>query len=357
MTRRRLLFILATLTVLAAAAAGWTIYHVMSAPPGAPAPSAPETQHVQRVQTVNGETVVVVAPDMQRASGINAVPLAQATFQAERTAYATVIDLQPLFDLGNRLAAARADRDSARAQVADSQAQVERAQVLYQDDRNVSEKSVQDARAVAQSDQAKLHAAEAAKSGVEASLRQQFGETLANAAATPTSSLFRQLSHGLATIVRITLPAGDNVSVPARLAIDDQNGQRIAARKLSAAAQIDPAVQGASYFYLAEHAFPVGTRTIAHLVLQGQNTAGLLIPDSAIVWYGGQRWVYIRTAADRFTRRLFPAAFATNEGIIATSGFHAGDDIVMRGAQLLLSEEQRPQGIATQCKDPPECDD
>ena len=125
----------------------------------------------------------------------------------------------------------------------------------------------------------------------------------------------------------------------------------------AAAAQIDPAVQGASYFYLAEHAFPVGTRTLAHMALEGRNTAGLLIPDSAIVWYGGQRWVYIRTAADRFTRRLVPAAFATDQGVIATSGFRAGDDVVMRGVQLLLSEEQRPQGIATQCKDPPECDD
>jgi len=40
-----------------------------------------------------------------------------------------------------------------------------------------------------------------------------------------------------------------------------------------------------------------------------------------------------------------------------TSGFRAGDDVVIRGAQLLLSEELRPQGITTQCKDPPECDD
>jgi hypothetical protein len=29
----------------------------------------------------------------------------------------------------------------------------------------------------------------------------------------------------------------------------------------------------------------------------------------------------------------------------------------MRGPQLLLSQELRPQGIATACKDPPECDD
>jgi hypothetical protein len=40
-----------------------------------------------------------------------------------------------------------------------------------------------------------------------------------------------------------------------------------------------------------------------------------------------------------------------------SSGLHAGDQVVIDGAQLLLSEELRPQGIATACKDPPECDD
>jgi multidrug efflux system membrane fusion protein len=351
---RRLLLIFAAFTVLAAAGASWYIHHVMSDSPGAAVHSVPKEQ---RVQTVNGETVVVVAPDVQRASGIEVAPLKQSTVQAERTAYATVIDLQPLFELGNRLAAARADRDSASAQTEASRAQYERAQGLYKDDRNVSLKSVQEARAVAQSDQAKLHAAETAQGGLEANLRQQFGEVLANASAAPASGLFRQLSNGLASVIRVTLPVDDNLAAPAHIVVDGPNGQRLSARKLSAAPQIDPAVQGSSYFYLAERALPVGARTTGHIALEGKSATGLLIPDSALVWYGGQRWAYVRTAPDRFTRRLVPSAFSTTDGIIAASGYRAGDKVAIRGAQLLLSEEQRPQGIATQCKDPPECDD
>ena len=67
--------------------------------------------------------------------------------------------------------------------------------------------------------------------------------------------------------------------------------------------------------------------------------------------------MYVRTASDHFTRRLVLSASAAIEGVVVTNGFRAGDEVVIHGAQVLLSEEQRPQGVATQCKDPPECDD
>jgi multidrug efflux system membrane fusion protein len=356
---RRLLSVFILSSVLALAAAGGYLYRIMHAPPGAPAPAA----SAPGVQTIDGETVVTVAPAVQRASGIDVAPLAPPAFAAERIAYATFIDPQPLFDLGARLAAARADRDGIRAQAEASQAEAARMQALYDDDRNVSLKSVQGARAAARADQARLRAAETTQNGVATSLRQQFGAPLANAAAAPDGGLFRQLSDGLAAVVRVTLPAGDNTPAPPRIAIDAPDGHRIPARKLSAAPQIDPLIQGASDFYLAERALPAGSRAIAHMAdpAPAGKGAGLLLPAGALIWYGGQRWAYVRTAADRFTRRpALPAdaaAAAGDAGIIVASGFRAGDEVVVRGAQLLLSEEQRPQGIATQCKDPPECDD
>jgi len=351
---RRLPLILAALTVTALTAAAWAAYHIMHAAPGAP---APPPIAAQGVQTVNGETVVPIAPDVQRASGIVVAPLAPSTFQAERPVFATAVDLQLLFDLASRLSTARADRDGARAHADASQAQYERSRTLYQDEHNVSLKSVEDAQAAAQSDLARFHAAETVHGGLGASLRQQFGETLAGAAAAPSSGLFRQLSNGVATVLRVTLPGDGKTAAPARITVDNPEGRAIAARKLSVSPQTDPALQGVSYFYVAEAALPAGTRTAAHIAPDGKNPTGLLIPDSAIIWYGGQRWSYVRTATDRFTRRLVSSASATHEGVVTTAGFHAGDKVVVRGAQLLLSEEQRPQGIATQCKDPPECDD
>jgi multidrug efflux system membrane fusion protein len=337
------------------AGAGWYAHRALTVAPGGSGTTA-AAQPAQRVQTVNGETVVVVPADVQRASRIGVAALGVAAVQPERTAYATVIDLQRLFDLRNRLAAARADRDSAGAQLDASRAQYARDRALFEDDRNVSKKTVQDAGAIMQTDEARLQSAEAAREGIETMLRQQFGDALATAATTPAAGLVRRLSSGHAAVLRVTLPADYSAPAPAHITVEDADGRPIEAQRLSASPQGDPAVQGKPYLYLAERALPVGTRLAAQLPLDQPRTPGLLIPESAIVWYGGQRWVYVKTAADRFTRRYVPGALAAGRGFVVTTGFQAGEAVVVRGAQLLLSEELRPQGVTTQCKDPPECD-
>jgi hypothetical protein len=354
--RRLILLSVASVVVVLAAGAGWYLYRTFAANPSAP--GAPAQAAAQpSVQTVNGETVVVVADDVQRASHIDVAPLTAVVIQPENTAYATVVDLQPLFDLRNRLAAARADYDTLRAQAGNSHAQYERSRVLFEDDRNVSQKSLQDARAVMQADQAKLQSAEAAQSGLDATMRQQFGDALASAARAPASDLFERLLTGRTVVLRVTLPADYNGTAPARITVDAPDGQPVAAQKLSASPQGDPAVQGNPYFYAAGRALPVGTHTAAHVPASNRSESALVIPERAVVWYGGQPWVYVRTAPNRFTRRYVPASSPDDQGFVVTDGFHAGDDVVMHGAQLLLSQELRPQGITTACKDPPECDD
>ncbi|AGK46815.1 hypothetical protein BTI_1904 [Burkholderia thailandensis MSMB121] len=354
MKYRLLLF--SAVTIALTAGAVWYIYQTLYPNPSA-SPAIAPTASQPAVQTVNGETVVVLGADAQRASHIEAAPLAFATEPSASTAWATVVDLQPLFDLRNRLSAARADLDTLTAQAGNSHAQYERSRVLFEDDRNVSQKSLQDARAVMQADQAKLKSAAAAVGGLEATLRQQFGEALANASMAGASDLFPRLLAGRMVVLRVTLPAEFGDTAPARILVDAANGQPISARRLSASPLADPSVQGTPWFYAADRALPVGTRTSVNVPSPGSAARSLVIPGKAVIWYGGQTWAYVQTAPDRFTRRYVAAGNESDQGFVVTSGFHAGDRVVTQGAQLLLSEELKPQGIATACKDPPECDD
>jgi hypothetical protein len=72
--------------------------------------------------------------------------------------------------------------------------------------------------------------------------------------------------------------------------------------------------------------------------------SGLLIPNSAVVWYGGKAWIYKKQDKENFVRlpisteRPYKGGWFNESSIIK-----ADDEIVTSGAQLLLSEEFKYQ--------------
>lgn len=317
------LILLSVVSLALASVAGWYIYQTFR-DSGAATSTAAQSSPLPVVQTVNGETVVVVSADEQHASHIEVASLASIDSQPDISAYATVIDLQPLFDLRNRLASARADVDTLTAQAASSRTQYQSNRTLFADDRNVSQKSLQAAQATMQGDDAKLRSARVTLNGLDGTMRQQFGDALANAAAVPASKLFQRIQSGQAVVLRVTLPANFGMVPPARIAIDTPDGRSVPAQKLSASPIADPAVQGSPWLYVAADALPVGLRTSAQVPTSGRSVPALRIPERAVVWYGGQAWAYVRTAPDHFTRRYVPADDEGDHGFTVTSGFHAG---------------------------------
>lgn len=349
-------FLSVAIPLILISGAAWFVYHMLIGVLSIPGVTANHVATPTAQTTASEATVLLVSPAAQRASHIEVAPLSSTTVRAESTAYATVVDLQPFFSLRSQLLAAQASLDTLRAQVSHSRAQYERSRLLFQDNRNVSEKSLQDAHVLLQGDQAKLRSAQATRSDLEATLRQTFGAALERTATTADSALFQRLLEGRARVLRVTLPAGAHHSAPPQITADGPGGP-MSASLLSVFPHADPTALGIPYLYVTESFLPIGIRIISHIPGKRTGASAILIPDRAVVWYGGQPWVYLRTAPDRFTRRYVPATDETSQGFAVTGHFQAGDQVVVQGAQLLLSQELRPQGIATACKDPPECDD
>lgn len=322
---------------------------------GAAVADTSATAATNPAQALSGQLVVAASRQAQKASGIETAPISSERVSPTTDVYADVIDLQPLFDLSNKWASDNADLDTAQAQVDVAKAKYDRNSVLYGGKSTVSEQTLQDSHATLLSDQAKLQASQAALSGIAAMLRQQFGDALAQDATGGQSDVIQRLAAGRASVVRVSLPS--NIAAPETLSLDEADQRAVPATKLSPSPQNDPVIQGRPFLYLADDALPAGQRLMARIV-RSDHKAGLLIPLDAVVWYGGQRWVYVRDKPGSFIRRPIPqGAFQTDKGLIVTGGFKAGEAIVVRGAQLLLSQELRPQNITTACKDPPECDD
>ena len=300
--------------------------------------------------------VVIVDAKSQARSGITTAPLQKTTYRPEFAAYGVVVDLQPLLALRTRDATAAADVRSAETAVKTSRDEYDRNRLLFADDRNVSLKALEAAEATYRADQARLQSASATLREVSASARQQFGEVIARWAFDPASTEFAGFLSGQESLVRITLPSDRKIDVPKSIQVEAPGAAQSPGQLVSPSPQADPAVQGRSYFYRTPVWLPAGMRVVARLPTSPQVLEGILIPDSAVIWYGNEPWVFVQESPERFVRRPVRGQPIATGGLFVTEGFKSEERVVVRGAQLLHSDELRPKTAgASGCKDP-ECD-
>src|SRR5262245_33019461 len=107
-------------------------------------------QTPSRAAIKEGIPTVRLDPKTQRASGIETRPIVAISAPSDTAAYAMVVNPQSLFDLRSRYLAARAEVEAARAALARSSAERDRARALFADDRNVSQSALQAAEATRQ---------------------------------------------------------------------------------------------------------------------------------------------------------------------------------------------------------------
>ncbi len=297
----------------------------------------------QRVTQVGGENFITLAPDIQKQGGIETAELPRVTMQAPVTGYGIVLDLQPLTELANRIAVAKTDRDIAAAKLAASRTAYERAKGLYQDRQNVSAAQLQAAEAEFRTDQASMTAADSRLFTQETSAVQAWGPVLGQAMAGQSPLLARLLNRE-EVLVQVTLPPDRAVAAAPQQATGGDSGAAVTLALVSPATRTDPRIQGLSFFYTAPGGSGLlpGTSVVVHL-LAGPAAAGVEVPPSAVVWWQGRAWVYLRDHPDTFVRRGISTDVPEPGGGYFVAGLPQPIVVVVQGAQALLSEEFRAQ--------------
>lgn len=286
----------------------------------------------------DGATTLTVDDASQARGGIQTKVLAEVQASNGPPVYGTVVDMQPLFEMSSRYAASVAELRAAQAELDLRETELKRAQALYDDKQNVSRKVLDAARADVEASRAKAGTARIASAAAGNALRQQFGPTLASWAMAPSSPEMAALMARKHVLVRVA-PLSQDRPAPQSLTLYGDAQKPVEARLVSASPQTDPGVQGQAWFYRIDAPLAVGTRLAGRASLQQRS--GVHIPAEAVVWYGGQPWVYVRTNRTVFERRLIEQGSSADGGFLVTYGFTAGEAVVFRGAQLLLSEESR----------------
>lgn len=295
-----------------------------------------------RVVTQADGTAVVFDADTQKRADIAVAPVQLLTRRGEIEALAIVLPAQELIDLRSAYVAAQTQADKAKAALQASRREYERVKVLYGDEQNLSLKAMEAAQAQWHADEAAARGTGEAVGAVERGARQKWGSMLA-AAVIGDAPLFRRLAEQREVLLRVATPSGTGVrKAPATVRVATNDGSFKTANLVSASPQADPRIQGATYFYAApaDSLLP-GTTLTAYLPTGAEQTGGI-VPAAAVVWWQGKAWIYLRSAPDRFVRKELPNAMPIEQGWFAP-GMPKGTELVVRGAQTLLSEELRAQ--------------
>ncbi len=274
-------------------------------------------------------------------SGIVTAPAVRASQSPKVRAFGSVIEAREMIDLYNSYSVAEVALKKARAAGAATRSEYERLKKLNSVGKNISDKALEGARSAWLSDMADLEAALAALPAVRDSIIQRWGSVIARWI-TEGSRPYKRLASLKDVVVRITFPP-DVKKPPQEVVVEPYPGIRSRARLVSSAPNIDPRMQGMSFFYIAPFSRGLAPgANVALYVPAGGMLEGAVIPASSVVWTGGRAWAYVEEAKGRFTRREVATDNPVEEGWLVTEGFPAGSMIVVKGAELLLSEEFRP---------------
>ena len=310
-------------------------------------------RHDEQIKTVSataveaGRPVVRISAESQKAAGIAVQPLKSAKREAAYEAYGLVVNLQSLAELRGRYLAAAAESRASRVTLAAAESEYRRMEALFRDDRNVSEQAMTAAQSRYRSELSRLAAADQAAASIRDAIRGTWGETVTGWAINPDSQTIRSLLQQTSFLVQLVLPHDlPRAAVRGRITVAPAMARENSrpASFVAGSPQIDPAFPGETYFYLVNGGgLRAGMRVAARIGMGGAAASGVIVPSAAVVWHAGKAWAYVKDEEDSFARFEVSTADEMEGGWFNTTGFDDDDEVVVSGAQLLLSEELKYQ--------------
>ena len=301
-----------------------------------------------RVSNKAGNTLITVNPATQAQSEIKTSTLKVGTHQATLTSYGNIISIDTLIDLRTRYLSSKAEAEVLRTTLTHFKSEYNRLHTLNLDDKNISDKAVAAALVDVKSNEAKVFAAELNATNLASSMQQAWGEGLAQLALNKEASqLLQNLIDYKEVLIQITFPFDSpepsqksSITVAPSLA----SSHNVNAQYISRAPASSATIQGKTYFYHAKSLELRAGMQVKVLSTQSKGSiSGVIIPSTAVIWYGGKPWVYRKLGADQFSRLPINTEVELENGWFYTGKLTPNDAVVTSGAQLLLSEEFKSQ--------------
>jgi len=286
---------------------------------------------------------VRIDDDISDYSGIVTQKLVAITFFPEFKAIGEVVDLRPMLRLRARYQQTASSVKVAKVALQSTEQELTRLKRLAKSTGSIASKNVSYAQSARNEAYAKVEGLKVELQAIKDEVFQSWGETISGWLLKDESIEWQRLLKHTDSLLLVTLAADNSLPSETSFIRVSRDGVRTHARKayyVSSAIATDKLFQGETYFFkTVAGKLRSGMRLDAWVAEGDDPLQGVYIPDQAIVWHQGQAWVYIELDDDLYQRKPLTGRLAAAGGVFMQDELAAGDALVMKGAQMLLSEE------------------
>ena len=245
---------------------------------------------------------------------------------------------------GSTLIAALGELRTAELTASASRAEASRAELLYQDDRNIARKALEAARIQASTDDTRV-------ATLKGQLLATWGRGIADMPAAPRAGLSKDLLAGRVSLVRAdqlyALQAGVQIKTARVAALDGKESWSAqwlgplpqGASGPGSSSQSTAATLGGAALLRVPAALPVGQLLTVSLIGAGDVSQGPSAPAAAVIRWRGAEWIYEEIRTNVFERRAVQPGPRVEGRVLLTGSAAPKGKVVVVGARALLGAE------------------
>lgn len=316
----------------------------------APEPLNANTPHRQPAQpalsTFDDSGILRLSPARQQRGGLRTRIIESSEIRPESRAFGQVLPLAPLIEFAQLFKAAESEKNIAAAAEFSANSVYRQVESLYLDHATARFK-LEQSKIEWLSAKARHKQVTARLEAIRLGALQSWGEVLTGWAENPDGPEFAGFLRRNKFLLGVSLPSGTELSQDLNRVFVNRVPERshaIAAELISSSPQAGEKSQGESYFFeCAGDSLRTGMQLYVWIPVPGSTRRGIEIPADALVWKDGKPWIYRKTGEDSFQRYRVASAFDHGERWYLPDHPESRAEIVIEGAQMLLSEEYRWQ--------------
>ena len=279
-------------------------------------------------------------------SGIEIQPISESKKRSLYSSYGYVVNLKNLIDYQTKYLNLNFEINKLNLQLKEEIVHFKTLQTLNEDNKNIADSVVGEKEIEINNLHNNLDIQKNNKNNLLRVIGQEWGQSFKDLLTDPKKSLLQNIFNSDSRLIKITI-ANNKIQKlpPSELILFSplQPQNKYKANLISKAPFGSLDIQGSSYFYLTlSNDLMIGSKINSYIEsAEDSQVKKFYIPKSAIIWNEGKPWIYAESSNNSFVRHpIFKMEEADNGWIVQFENIPP-KTIVIKGAQLLLSEEYK----------------